>query len=100
MPKNFDDFLKSIDDKIEVNNEINKNLAQQAQAIFNDIFPNISNGSAYIGDYITPKRGKGLLSKDAIRGNIPVIAGGLEPWLKYSTVHLPSKAKFWPPILP
>ncbi len=86
-------ILKSIDDKIEVNNEINKNLAQQAQAIFNDIFPNISNGSAYIGDYITPKRGKGLLSKDAIRGNIPVIAGGLEP----STYHNVPNTQ--PPVL-
>lgn len=32
-----------------------------------------------IGDYITPKRGKGLLSKDAVAGNIPVVAGGLHP---------------------
>lgn len=86
-------ILKLIDKKIELNNKINKNLAQQAQAIFNDIFPNISNGSAYIGDYITPKRGKGLLSKDAIRGNIPVIAGGLEP----STYHNVPNTQ--PPVL-
>ena len=32
-----------------------------------------------IGDYIIPKRGKNLLSKDAIYGNVPVVAGGLDP---------------------
>ena len=47
------------------------------------MFPNISNGSCTIGDYITPKRGKSLLSKNAIFGDVPVIAGGLEP----STYH-------------
>lgn len=62
---------------------LNKNLEQQAQAIFDNIFPDISNGSCIIGDYIVPKRGKSLLSKNAIWGDIPVIAGGLEP----STYH-------------
>ena len=47
------------------------------------MFPNISNGSCTIGNYITPKRGKSLLSKNAIFGDVPVIAGGLEP----STYH-------------
>lgn len=76
-------FLKSFDDKIALNDRINKNLEQQAQAIFDNMFPNISNGSCAIGDYITPKRGKSLLSKNAIFGDVPVIAGGLEP----STYH-------------
>ena len=47
------------------------------------MFPDISNGSHTIGEYISPKRGKGLLSKNAILGSVPVIAGGLEP----STYH-------------
>lgn len=47
------------------------------------MFPSISNGENTIGDTITPKRGKGLLSKDAVFGNVPVVAGGLEP----STYH-------------
>lgn len=76
-------YIKPIDDKIELNNEINNNLEQQAQSIFVNMFPNISNGSCTIGDYITPKRGKSLLSKNAIFGDVPVIAGGLEP----STYH-------------
>ena len=76
-------ILGNIDDKIEKNREINNNLVQQAQAIYDNMFPNISNGSCAIGDYITPKRGKSLLSKNAILGDVPVIAGGLEP----STYH-------------
>lgn len=76
-------ILSSIDEKIKKNNEINNNLEQQAQSIFVNMFPNISNGSCTIGDYITPKRGKSLLSKNAIFGDVPVIAGGLEP----STYH-------------
>ena len=62
---------------------LNNNLEQQAMAIFDDTFPNISNGEKSIGDIITPKRGKGLLSKNAVFGNVPVVAGGLEP----STYH-------------
>lgn len=76
-------ILSSIEQKIDKNNEINNNLEQQAQSIFDNMFPNISNGSCTIGDYITPKRGKSLLSKNAIFGDVPVIAGGLEP----STYH-------------
>ena len=76
-------YLEMIDDKIELNNVVNNNLEQQAQAIFDNMFPDISNGYCTIGDYITPKRGKSLLSKNAIFGDIPVIAGGLEP----STYH-------------
>ena len=98
-------ILSSLDDKIEVNRRINDNfyyqkfleivmiwmitslindnLEQQAQALFDKMFPSISFGEDMIGSYIIPKRGKGLLSKDAVEGNVPVIAGGLEP----STYH-------------
>lgn len=73
------DIMSSIDEKIKQNSKINDNLEQQAQVIFDNLFPNISNGNSCIGDIIIPKRGKSLLSKNAIYGNIPVIAGGLEP---------------------
>lgn len=76
-------YIKPIDDKIVLNNEINNNLEQQAQAIFDNMFPNTSSGDKFIGDFITPKRGKNLLSKNAIFGDVPVVAGGLEP----STYH-------------
>ena len=72
-------FLKSLDDKIEVNRRINDNLEQQALAIFDMMFPAVASGEDVIGNVITPKRGKGLLSKDAVEGNVPVVAGGLEP---------------------
>ena len=71
--------LKSLDDKIELNRHINDNLEQQAQALFNEMFPHITEGENMIGDLIMPKRGKGLLSKNAIKGDIPVVAGGIEP---------------------
>ena len=80
-------FLGSIDDKIEENEQINNNLEQQTQAIFDSMFPNISNGENTIGDTITPKRGKGLLSKNAVFGNVPVVAGGLEPSTYHNTAN-------------
>ena len=97
-------ILQSLDDKIEINRRINDNfvnaiievmliwllislrndnLEQQAMAIFDKMFPAIASGEDTIGSMITPKRGKGLLSKDAVEGNVPVVAGGLEP----STYH-------------
>ena len=51
------------------------------------MFPNISNGENTIGDIITPKRGKGLLSKNAVLGNVPVVAGGLEPSTYHNTAN-------------
>ena len=49
------------------------------------MFPNVSNGKKYIGDFIIPKRGKNLLSKNAIFGSIPVVAGGIEPAIYHNT---------------
>lgn len=43
------------------NRRINDNLEQQAQALFNGMFPHITEGENMIGDLIMPKRGKGLL---------------------------------------
>lgn len=77
--KSIAHILSTLDDKIEVNNQINKTLENMAQAYFDDMFPNVAAGDTTIGEYITPKRGKNLLSKDAISGEVPVIAGGLSP---------------------
>ena len=76
-------FLWDIDQKIETNKAINNNLEQQAFALFDSLFPRTIDGSQTIGDYINPKRGRNLLSKDAVYGTVPVVAGGLEP----STYH-------------
>lgn len=87
VQKKIASILKDIDTKIELNNVINNNLEQQALAIFDNMFPNISNAEKTIGDTITPKRGKGLLSKNAVFGNIPVVAGGLEPSTYHNTAN-------------
>ena len=79
IQKQIVETLRSLDEKIENNKKINHHLEQMAQAIFDDMFPNVSSGNNTIGEYIVPKRGKGLLSKEAIYGTVPVIAGGLQP---------------------
>ena len=89
--------LKSLDDKIEVNRRINDNLEQQAQALFKSWFvdfepfrdqPFVESELGMIpegwrvgklGELCQFKRGKGLLSKNAIPGDVPVVAGGLGP---------------------
>ena len=76
-------ILKALDDKIENNKKINHHLEQMAITIFESMFTNVSSGQTTIGKYIIPKRGKNLLSKDAIFGRVPVVAGGLQP----STFH-------------
>lgn len=72
-------ILDSITRKIELNNLINDNLYNQAVVIYNDKFGCTSQENYSIGDYLVPKRGKNLLSRDAVLGDVPVIAGGLEP---------------------
>lgn len=79
VQKKIAGVLGALDDKIELNNRINNNLEQQAQALFKQYFPDIISGNKTIGDYLSPKRGKNLLSKDAVIGVVPVIAGGLSP---------------------
>lgn len=79
--------IEKINDKIEKNEAINHNLLQQAFALFDSLFPNISDGLCTIGDYITPKRGRNLLSKDAVPGTVPVVAGGLEPSTYHNTAN-------------
>ena len=69
--------------KIQANSAINKNLEEQAFAVFDNLFANTSMEYKTVGSLIIPKRGKNLLSKDAVFGDIPVVAGGLEP----STYH-------------
>ncbi len=90
-------ILKSLDDKIELNRRINDNLEQQAQALFKSWFVDFEpfkDGEfveselgmipkgwrvGKLGELCQFKRGKNLLSKDAKFGDVPVVAGGLEP---------------------
>lgn len=70
-------FLGSIDGKIELNNRINENLEQQAQAIYSEMFitnadPTWPNGR--LSDLITVKYGKD--HKKLNDGQIPVFGSG------------------------
>ena len=80
-------ILKSLDDKIEMNRQKKDNLEKQTLAIFDHIFPEITRGDNKIGDIIVPKRGRGLLSKNALEGNIPVVAGGINPATYHNTAN-------------
>ena len=72
-------ILNSIEEKISTNTAINNNLEQQIFTIFDNKFPNVRDGKNTISDYFSPKRGKNLLLKNAVLGDVPVIAGGLNP---------------------
>lgn len=90
-------ILSDLDSKIENNNKINANLEAQAEALFKSWFVDFTPfkdqpfvdselGSipqgwkvGKLGDICTFKRGKNLLSKNAIDEGVPVVAGGLSP---------------------
>ena len=90
-------ILSSLDRKIELNNKINADLEEMAQAIFKNWFVDfepfkddkfvdselgmIPEGwkVGLLGELCNFKRGKNLLTKNAIDEGVPVVAGGLEP---------------------
>lgn len=102
-PKSLDDqrriasILSSLDRKIELNDKINADLEEMAQAIFKNWFVDFEpfkDGKfvdselgmipegwkvGLLGELCNFKRGKNLLTKNAIDEGIPVVAGGLEP---------------------
>ncbi len=79
IQKKITGILKSLDDKIELNRQISKNLEEQARCLFDKTFPDSHKGKNKISDYILPQKGKNLQSKDAVPGSVPVVAGGLNP---------------------
>ena len=92
--KQIAETLFAIDCKINTNSMINDNLLQQAFALFDDMFKGLrSSDDGKVGDHIVPRRGKTLLSKNAVDGDVPVVAGGLEP----STYH--NTANTVPPVI-
>ena len=90
-------ILSALDSKIENNNKINANLESQAEALFKSWFVDFTPFKdqpfvdselgpipqgwkvGKLGDICTFKRGKNLLSKNAIDEGVPVVAGGLSP---------------------
>ena len=103
VPKDISDqrriasILSSLDRKIELNNKINADLEEMAQAIFKNWFVDFEpfkDGKfvdselgmipegwkvGTLGELCNFKRGKNLLTKNAIDEGVPVVAGGLEP---------------------
>ena len=102
-PKSLDDqrriasILSSLDRKTELTNKINDDLEEMAQAIFKNWFVDFEpfkDGKfvdselgmipegwkvGLLGELCNFKRGKNLLTKNAIDEGVPVVAGGLEP---------------------
>ena len=90
-------ILSSLDRKMELNNKINTDLEEMAQAIFKNWFVDFEpfkDGKfvdselgmipegwkvGTLGELCNFKRGKNLLTKNAIDEGVPVVAGGLEP---------------------
>jgi type I restriction enzyme S subunit len=97
VQKRIADFLEVFDKRIENNKLINDNSEQHAQALFKSWFVDFEpfkDGEfveselgmipkgwrvGTLGELCNFKRGKNLLTKDAIPGEVPVVAGGLEP---------------------
>ena len=94
VQKKIGAVLRAYDEKREINRKINDNLQQQAFALFENMFKGLfPSDNGRVGDHIVPRRGKSLLSKNAIAGDVPVVAGGLEP----STYH--NTANTVPPVI-
>ena len=95
--RSLSSILSSLDRKIELNNKINADLEEMAQAIFKNWFVDFEpfkDGKfvdselgmipegwkvGTLGELCNFKRGKNLLTKNAIDEGVPVVAGGLEP---------------------
>ena len=70
------------------NKQGNDNLEQQAQALFKSWFiENAIYSGDKIADYFMPIRGKNLLTSEATGGNVPVVAGGLNPSAYHNTAN-------------
>ena len=77
------EILSSLDDKIDLLHRQNKTLESLALTLFRHTFIDNPKRNEWqigkLGDYVTPKKGKNITHKNAIKGIYPVIAGGLEP---------------------
>ena len=70
-------LLRALDDKIELNNKINENLEQQAQAFYQELFINHANPEwkqGHLSDLIIVRYGKD--HKKLADGSVPVFGSG------------------------
>jgi type I restriction enzyme, S subunit len=76
------EVLSSLDDKIDLLHRQNKTLEQLAETIFRQWFVEQAEESweeITFGKIVTPRKGKNITKSEAIEGEFPVVAGGLEP---------------------
>ena len=70
----------TIQNRINLNNQLIAKLEETAQTIYKQWFVDENDHlSVVIGDLFTPKKGKNITRDEAIEGQYPVVAGGLEP---------------------
>lgn len=69
--------LTIIENKINLNEKINKNLFKMAKIQYNLEFMDMIENHK-VGEYITVKRGKNLKKRDTVPGKYPVVGGGIK----------------------
>ncbi|MDE6834099.1 MAG: restriction endonuclease subunit S, partial [Ruminococcus sp.] len=74
VQKKIASILSALDEKIELNNKINKNLEEQAWAIYHNFIKNINAETGLLSELITIKYGKD--HKKLNDGNFPVYGSG------------------------
>ncbi len=76
-------MIGALDEKIELNRQMNETLEQMGQTLFRYYFIDNTEaekwGKITIGKKIHPRRGKSLKSTDMMGGIVPVVSGGLQP---------------------
>jgi type I restriction enzyme S subunit len=82
------EILGALDDKIELNRKMNKTLEQIAKTIYQKMFLNVNQGSLVgLGEKITIRKGKNITKDTVQAGNVPVVAGGLNPSCYHDTAN-------------
>jgi len=74
--------LSSLDDKIDLLHRQNATLEKMAETLFRQWFVEEAKEEwemGRLGDLIQPKKGKNITKSEAVDGEFPVVAGGLEP---------------------
>lgn len=80
--KSIASVLSSLDDKIDLLHRQNATLEKMAETLFKQWFVEEADDEweeITFGDFVIPKKGKNITKSEAVAGNYPVVAGGLEP---------------------
>lgn len=82
---------ETISKRIKLNEQIIKNLEATAQTLYHKMFvEGIDKENITIGCIIIPKKGRNIVRENCKKGEIPVVAGGIEP----SCYHNESNTEF------